>query len=181
MSEYTEAHIVQGCLSGDQRSQRALYERYKVQMFRLCLRYAHNRMEAEDMLQEGFVKVYTDLHQFKQTGPLGGWIRRVMVNTALQFIRKRKKLFPMLDIELAEAQYALEEERGATLNPHLLTKMIQRLPAGYRAVFNMHVLEGYTHREIAEYMGIEPNTSKSQLSKAKAMLRKLLSKQLKLR
>ena len=168
--------MVQGCLSGDKRSQRALYERYKVQMFRLCLRYAHNRMEAEDMLQEGFVKVYTDLHQFRQTGPLGGWIRRVMVNTALQFIRKRKKLFPTMDIELAEAQYVMEEDRGLALNPQLLIQMIQQLPTGYRAVFNMHVLEGYTHKEIAAYLDIEPNTSKSQLSKAKAMLRKLLSK-----
>ena len=168
--------MVQGCLSGDKRSQRALYERYKVQMFRLCLRYAHNRMEAEDMLQEGFVKVYTDLHQFRQTGPLGGWIRRVMVNTALQFIRKRKKLFPTMDIELAEAQYVMEEDRGLALNPQLLIQMIQQLPTGYRAVFNMHVLEGYTHKEIAAYLDREPNTSKSQLSKAKAMLRKLLSK-----
>jgi len=169
-------HLVKGCLGGDRHSQRALYERFKVPMFRLCLRYAKDGPEAEDLLQEGFIKVFSDLHQFKHRGALGGWIRRVMVNIALQHIRKNKQLFTNVEIETMEDRHSTDENIFAELGAKNLTKMIQQLPPGYRAVFNMYVIEGYSHKEIADQLNISENTSKSQLSKAKATLRKRLEK-----
>jgi len=171
----TDEHIIEGCLNGNPKAQRALYEKYKVSMFRLCLRYANDRMEAEDILQEGFINVFRDLRQFNSSGALGGWIRRVIVNVALQHIRKKKRLFPTVALD-----YAMSETRDvnavlAQLNAEALTTMIQKLPPGYRAVFNMYAVEGYNHKEIAEQMEISVGTSKSQLSKAKAMLRQQIS------
>ena len=155
---------------------KALYEQYKVPMFRLCLRYAQDYPEAEDMLQEGFIQVFKDLHQFNASGPLGGWIRRVMVNKALQIIRKRKRLFSTVELQEAAEQESTNEDVFAQLNAKALTKLIQQLPAGYRMVFNMYVIEGYSHSEIAELLGISASTSKTQLFKAKASLRKMLEK-----
>ncbi len=168
--------LVKGCLRGDRHSQRSLYEQYKVPMFRLCLRYAKDRHEAEDLLQEGFIKVFSDLHQFSHRGALGGWIRRVMVNVALQHIRKNKQLFTTIEIESIGDNHATDEIIFSELGAKNLTKMIQQLPPGYRTVFNMYVIEGYSHKEIADQLSISENTSKSQLSKAKASLRKRLEK-----
>jgi len=171
-----EKNIINGCLKGDSNSQKALYERFKVPMFRICLRYAKDRAEAEDMLQDGFIKVFADLHQYKGTGALGGWIRRVMVNVALQQIRKKKNLFSSIEIEQVANNYDTGEDIYATLGAQALIKMVQQLPPGYRTVFNLFVIEGYSHQEIGEQLGISSNTSKSQLSKAKASLRKMLEK-----
>lgn len=167
----SDEHIIAGCLRGEVKMQRALYEKYKVPMFRLCLRYAKDRMEAEDMLQEGFIMVFKDLKQFRSTGALGAWMRRLMVNVALQHIRKRKRLFPVVDLENAAEKVSEVENVLSTLNAKVLTMLVQKLPGGYRAVFNMYVIEGYSHKEIAEKLEISVGTSKSQLSKAKAMLR----------
>ncbi len=172
----TETHIVKGCLRKDQGAMKALYERYKVSMFRLCLRYAQDQPEAEDMLQEGFIQVFKDLHQFTASGPLGGWIRRVMVNKALQIIRKRKRLFASADPADISEQVSQPADVFAQLNLQALTRLIQQLPAGYRLVFNMYVIEGYSHQEIAETLDISVSTSKTQLFKAKASLRRMLEK-----
>ncbi len=170
----TEEHIIKGCLKGDSESQRALYEHFKVPMFRLCLRYAKDRPEAEDLLQDGFIQVFNDLHQYKFNGALGGWIRRVIVNVALQHIRRNKKMQNTVEIESIADDYQTDEDVFSNLGVKALTKIIQQLPPGYRAVFNMYVIEGYSHKEIAEKMNFRVNTSKSQLSKAKAMLRRML-------
>lgn len=174
--EQSDNIILKGCLKGDRNAQKALYEKYKVPMFRVCLRYAQSRQEAEDMLQDGFIKVFSDLHQFRSDGALGGWIRRVMVNIALMQIRKRKNLFSSIEIEQVADDFTTDENIFAEMNAKALTRLIQKLPPGYRVVFNMYVVEGYPHKEIAEKLNISINTSKSQLSKAKAMLRKMLEK-----
>lgn len=172
--EPNEKHLVESCLRQDRRAQRQLYEKYKTPMFRLCLRYARDRQEAEDLLQEGFIKVFCDLSQYRGEGALGGWIRKVMINVALQHLRKQKKLFETIEVEkIAETEEA-EEMILSDLRAKSLTKIIQQLPPGYRTVFNLYVIEGYSHKEIADSLDIQINTSKSQLSKAKAMLRRLL-------
>lgn len=147
-------------------------------MFRICLRYSNSRTEAEDTLQEGFIKIFRDLHQFSSSGPLGAWMRKVMVNTALQEIRKRKHLFPTIDISQLQQQFRTEEDIHSNLHAQALTKMVQSLPPGYRAVFNMYVVEGYSHKEIAEKLAISISTSKSQLFKAKAALKVILEKKM---
>lgn len=172
----TEEHIIQGCIKGDHKEQKLLYEKFKVPMFRICLRYAQDRAEAEDMLQDGFIKVFSDLHQYSGKGALGGWIRRVMVNVALQHIRRKKNLFSPIEIEKVADNYNTGEDVFATIGAKALIKMVQGLPPGYRTVFNLFVIEGYSHQEIADQLNISVNTSKSQLSKAKASLRKLLEK-----
>lgn len=171
-----EEQLVKSCLKGNATAQRALYEHFKVPMFRLCLRYAKDRPEAEDLLQDGFIRVFSDLYQYKFNGALGGWIRRVMVNVALQHIRKNKKMSNIVELETVADDYQTDEDVFSNMGVKALTKMIQKLPPGYRAVFNMYVIEGYSHKEIAEKMGFTIGSSKSQLSKAKALLRKMLEK-----
>ncbi len=174
--ENTEKRLIEGCLKKDRKVQRQLYDQYKVSMFRLCLRYARDRAEAEDLLQDGFVKVFQDLSKYRGEGALGGWIRRVMINTALQHLRKQKMVFPTVEVEKIAETHASEELILSGLRAQTLTMMIQQLPPGYRTVFNLYVIEGYNHQEIADQLGINVNTSKSQLSKAKAMLRSKLEK-----
>ena len=173
MNPAEELELIKGCLRNDRKAQRQLYQQYKVQLFRLCLRYGKNRVEAEDMLQEGFITIFRDLKYFTHKGPLGGWMRKVVINCCLQYIRKNNKKqywvemeeFPDIEEEAIELPTSRLQE---------LTQLIQKLPSGYRTVFNLYVLEGYTHKEIAQVLSIHINTSKSQLSKAKKMLRKLL-------
>jgi RNA polymerase sigma factor (sigma-70 family) len=170
----SEDQIIAGCLSGNRDCQRKLYEAYKVPMFRICLRYANDKMEAEDMLQDGFIRIFTDLQQFSGTGAFGGWLRRVMVNACLMHIRKNKKFQYDVSLEVVADTHRTEEDIYSRLGAETLTQLIRELPTGYRVVFNLFVVEGYTHQEIAEQLNINVNTSKSQLSKAKASLRRKL-------
>lgn len=172
--ESKEKKLVKGCIKKDAKAQRQLYDLYKVPLFRVCLRYAKDRLEAEDMLQDGFIKIFSDIHQYRGDGALGGWLRRVMVNIALQHLRKQKKYTDTVEIETIADTHQAGEHILSDLRAKALTQLIQKLPAGYRAVFNMYVIEGYSHKEIAALMNFTTGTSKSQLSKAKAMLRKML-------
>ncbi len=171
-----EQHIIKGCIKGDKKSQYALYEMFRRDVMGICMRYSRDRSEAEDMMQEGFIKVYSDLYQYRPIGPLGGWIRRVVVNSCLRYIRKRKRLvfneFSGMQTELMPTNEDVVSDLGA----QDLMKLVQQLPDGYRLVFNLYVVEGYSHQEIAEQLGISVNTSKSQLSRAKANLRKTIEK-----
>lgn len=144
-------------------------------MFRLCLRYARDWPEAEDLLQDAFVKVFNDLPDFRFEGPLGGWVRRVVLNTALMHVRKQQRLFPTEEIE-SLADRAVNPDIGARLDAEALTRLVQQLPPGYRAVFNLYVIDGYSHREIADMLGIDEGTSKSQLFKAKKALREMMER-----
>jgi RNA polymerase sigma-70 factor (ECF subfamily) len=170
---------IEACLRGDRRAQRALYERYKGRLFALCLRYAGSRAEAEDICQEGFVRLFRDLGQYDGRGPFEGWVRKVFVHTALQHLEKQRRRIQTdrLDgVDVADdAEVPLFED---TPPAERLIQLLQQLPPGFRTVFNLYVLEGYTHAEIAEIMGISVGTSKSQLLRAKAHLRRLLEKSL---
>jgi len=167
--------IVKECLRGIAKSQAALYEQYKVMAYMLCLRYASSKEEAQDILQDGFVKVFRDLHQFDTTkGTLKSWVRKVVLNTALQNIRSKKNIFSNVDMDLVSNLHVVDEGITAELSAQELTQLIQTLPEGYRTVFNLYVIEGYTHKEIGELLNISDNTSKSQLFKAKTLLRKQL-------
>lgn len=172
----TEQNLVQACLKGDRVAQRQLYEQYKQPLFRLCLRYARDSQEAEDYLHEAFLKIFQDLHQFRGKGVLGGWLRRVTLNICLQQIRKqRQTIFPE-NMLLVAGETVEEDLPPAPYDMQELIQVIQQLPGGYRAVFNLFVIENYSHQAIAEELGISVGASKSQLSKAKAMLRRNLAK-----
>ncbi len=159
---------------GNPVAQRYLYDTYKVPLFTVCLRYSRDRSEAEDILQEGFIKIFKDLKQYAGKGAVGAWMRKVMVNTALQYIRKWKKDWKHED----SGDYQDAFQSSATVFQQLglqeLTKLIQQLPDGYKIVFNLYVIEGYSHKEIAEILGISESTSKTQLFKAKGALRKAI-------
>lgn len=172
-----DQQLVDACLQEDRHAQRNLYEKYKQPLFRLCLRYSRDEQEAEDFLHEAFINIFRDLKQYKGNGPLGGWMRRVTINTALQQLRKQRRLlYP--DTDLSDLPEMSEEEELPPLySMQQLVSYIQQLPAGYRTVFNLFIVEQYSHKEIASTLGISIGSSKSQLSKAKAMLRRQMTVQ----
>jgi RNA polymerase sigma-70 factor (ECF subfamily) len=169
---------ISACLRGDRLAQKQFFERFKGKMFALCLRYANNRTDAEDILQEGFVRAFRDLHQYTGEGNLEGWVRKVFVNTALQYIAKQKKTPPVIELEgrefADESDFFAEDELPA----RDMIRLLHQLPPGFRSVFNLYILEGYTHSEIAEILGISVGTSKSQLMRARACFRKLFENSL---
>jgi len=168
--------LVTECAKGNPRAQRVLFDKFAPKMLAVIMRYLRNMDEAEDTLQDGFVKIFHKIGEFKMEGSLEGWIRRIMVNTALDMLRKNKKLLG--DIQLDDVSYKVSyEDTGFDdMNVEQLLKMIDALPDGYRIVFNMFAIEGYSHKEIADTLGVTENTSKSQYSRARAFLRNQLEK-----
>lgn len=166
--------LVIECVKGNVRAQQKLFDKFARKMLGVCLRYAKNTEQAEDVLQDGFVKVYSKLKDFKMEGSLEGWIRRIMVNTALDQIRKNGKLLGNTNID--DVGYKIENNAFVFegLVAEDLMKLVQAMPTGYKVVFNMFAIEGYTHFEIAKTLGISENTSKSQYSRARAYLREKL-------
>jgi RNA polymerase sigma factor (sigma-70 family) len=172
---FMDKNLLYGCLNGDIKAQKFLYEKYKNAMFVVCLRYTSSSEDAKDILQEGFIKIYRDLHQYSpEKGKFEHWIKKVFVNTCLEAIRRQKLDFQSLDTSMEIA--SKEESSLSTLSLQELTGLIQNLPIGYRTVFNMYVIEGYSHAEIAIELGVTESTSKTQLMKAKSMLRQKLEK-----
>lgn len=172
-----ERSIIEGCLKGHQKSQKMLFDRYAGKMMTVCLRYAKNKEQAEDVLQDGFVKLFRSLGQFKFEGSFEGWMRRIFVNTALDLIRKEYKFSESRSIDEYTIQLGSEEVTALQqLGAADLMEVIQRMPPGYKLVFNLFAIEGYSHKEISEEMGISENTSKSQFSRARAYLREELEK-----
>jgi len=167
----TDQNIVELCLDGNRKAQKVLYDNYKNGMYVVCSRYFSQDDLAEDALHEGFIKVFRDLGQYdSEKGTLGGWVRKVMVNTCLEIIRKNR-----IKIDDIDEQHDIQSNDPniiSELNLKDLTKLIQLLPDGYRYVFNLFVIEGFSHQEIAQKMNITESTSKSQLFKAKNWLRK---------
>lgn len=163
-----ETELIESCRKGNRASQQALYDHFCKKMMVVCLRYSKSIPEAEDMLQEGFVRVFQGLDGFRQDAKLETWITRVMVNTALNHHRKKLYLFPMVDVEKADLKE--DEVSVAGLHVEALLGMIQSLPQGCQIVFNLFAIEGYSHKEIAEQLGISEGTSKSQYARAKALL-----------
>ncbi|MDO8971797.1 MAG: sigma-70 family RNA polymerase sigma factor [Saprospiraceae bacterium] len=177
MHHFSDQDLVSGVLQSSSAHQTALYRQFSVPMFRVLLRYAKDRSEAEDMLQDGFVRVYRDMAQFRGEGALGGWIRRIMVNTALSHLRKQRDFVKDVpDFNIFESKFHTEEDFASNLDPQTLLAYLQRLPTGYRTVFNLYAIEGFSHEEIAEQLGISIGTSKSQLFKAREYLKKILDK-----
>ncbi len=169
-----EKHIIKGCLQKKAKAQRALYEAHASKMYALCLCYARSKADAEDMLQEGFLKVYRDLHQYRPEAPLGAWIRKVMVNTALEHIRKyRKKEMRSIDNVLL-FDSATPEVATAELNAEALRNEIRRLPEEFRLVFNLFAIEGYSHGEISDMLDISVANSKVRLNRARNSLKKTI-------
>jgi RNA polymerase sigma factor (sigma-70 family) len=171
-----EDELIKGCLRRDRNAQQQLFDLYSSKMYGLCYRYVKHAMEAEDIMVTAFTKIFERIGQFKGEGSFEGWIRRVMVNEALTYLRKSRTMY--LETELEQADREPDYDK---ISDHLeaedLMKMIQELPAGYRLVFNMYAIDGYSHKEIAEQLGISENTSKSQLSRARVYLQKILAEQ----
>ena len=158
------------------QAQEALYHRFSYMMKGVCIRYSSNPEEAEDILQDSFVKAFSKLDSFSGKGSLGGWLRRITVNTALEYYRRQK--MKGLDPEINERelnQLKVNDDAIANLDLEDLVKKIQTLPAGYRSVFNLYAVEGYTHKEIGELLGISTGTSKSQYSRARFLLQKMIN------
>lgn len=171
----TEEELVKGCKNEDRHCQRIVFERYAGKMMTVSLRYARHRLEAEDILQESFIKVFNNIRSFKSEGSFEGWIRRIVVNTALREIQKssfKNELLGTLNVpEIIEEPKAI-----SNLSELEILKLISFLPDGYRTVFNLYVFEDFSHREIANHLGIEESTSRSQLTKARQMLQLQLKK-----
>jgi RNA polymerase sigma-70 factor (ECF subfamily) len=172
-----EQELIQACKKGDRKAQNAFYDRYKVKMFGVCMRYASNREEAEDMLLEGFFRVFKDLHQFRNQCSVEAWIHKVMINSALMYLRKNHlKSFNFINI--AEVPYLeADDDFGFQQDTKMVIEAIQQLPIGFKTIFNLYAIEGFSHKEIAEKMSISASTSRSQYTRAKIALQKLLSKQ----
>lgn len=168
-----EHELIEGCRRQNRQAQQALYELYSGKMYALCCRYVKDKMEAEDVLVVSFTKIFERIHQYKGDGSFEGWIRRVMVNESLGFLRKNKSMYVETDIEAADREPNYEQLDSA-LEAEDLMKLIEGLPTGYRVVFNLYAIDGYSHQEIAEQLGINENTSKSQLSRARVLLQKRL-------
>jgi len=168
--------IVEACLMDNPQAQKILYERYKSLMMGLCMRYAKSREEAQDILQDGFIKVFRDLHQYKSTNPLGAWIRKVMINTALEHIRRNKKERELKQSTPIEELVSLQASDSNALkqDADYLVLLIQELPTNYQLVFNLFAVEGYSHKEVAEMLNINVGTSKVRLIRARQQIQKKL-------
>jgi len=172
----TEELMLAGCLKNNAASQEALYNRFSPRMLGVCYRFAKNREDAEDMLQEGFIKVFTQMHQYRNEGALEGWIRRIIVHTCINNLKKNKKFSDSLDIIHAHSVHVNEEMIPSIMQAKQVVECIRMLPLGYRTVLNLYAIEGFPHKEIAGMLDIEESTSRSQYTRAKAMLEEILIK-----
>jgi RNA polymerase sigma-70 factor (ECF subfamily) len=174
----SESDLIAGCIAGDRKMQEELYNRFASKMYAVCLRYANNSDDAQDLLQEGFIKVYKNLHRFRAEGSFEGWVRRVFINSSIEHYRKKQaKLTTVSDKE----ENTIEDSDISALDSLAerdIINLIQDLSPGYRTVFNLYVIEGYSHKEIGELLNISEGTSKSQLARAKSILQKKVTQYL---
>jgi RNA polymerase sigma-70 factor (ECF subfamily) len=172
-----EKDIVAGCIEGRPSAQRMLFDKYSRLLLGVCNRYTQNIEEAEDVLQEGFVKIFLNIKEFKGEGSLVAWMRRIMINTAITHYHKMRKHRYHDDLEeISETRLEEHTWDETEFSKEELFKLIHQMPDGYRVVFNLYAVEGYKHREIADIMGIDENTSKSQYSRARRWLQERLIK-----
>ncbi len=172
----TEEQMLQGCLKNNASIQEALYNRFSPRMLGVCYRFARNREDAEDMMQEGFIKIFSQIHQFRGQGALEGWIRRIIVHTCINILKKNKKFSDSVDLFHASTLHLNEDNIPSLLQAKQVVECIRLLPLGYRTVLNLYAIEGYSHREIASILDIEESTSRSQYTRAKSMLEDILLK-----
>ena len=168
--------MLQGCIKNDASAQQELYHHYSPKMLSVCYRYAKNREDAEDMLQEGFIKVFMQIRQFQNRGALEGWIRKIMVHTCINSLKKNKKFSESVDIIYANSIHVREDAIPSILQAKQVVECIRMLPLGYKTVLNLYAIEGYSHKEIGFMLDIEESTSRSQYTRAKAMLEDILIK-----
>lgn len=172
----TEELLLQGCLQNDATAQQELYNRYSPRMLSVCYRYAKTREDAEDMLQEGFIKVFTQIGQFEARGSFEGWMVRIMVHTCINHLKKNKRFNENVDIIQAANISIKDDNIPSTLQAKQVVECIRTLPTGYRTVLNLYAIEGYSHKEIGALLDIEESTSRSQYTRAKNMLETILIK-----
>lgn len=173
----TEEQLIADCRRGRQKAQKELYDRFAPKMLGVCFRYIHDRDEAEHVMIGGMVKLFEKLNQYQGDGSFEGWVRRIMVNESLMYIRKNKNMSLEVEVDKADSEPDFQSLES-NLETADLMALIAELPVGYRTVFNLNAIEGYNHKEIAEMLKINENTSKSQLSRARKILQtKLLGLQ----
>ena len=170
LEQMDQNRLLNDCLKGKASAQRELYTYFAHTMLGLCYRYTKSMSDAEDVLQEGFIKVFKNLHQFNGAGELGAWVRRIMVNTAINYLKSESKYQYDLSFTEKSLHPVSDENPELKLNAKELADLIRQLPAGYQTIFNMHAVEGYTHVEIGKILGIHEGTSKSQYARARALL-----------
>jgi RNA polymerase sigma factor (sigma-70 family) len=173
--KYTIHELIKCCNANERKAQELLYKQFASKMLGVCMRYATDKMEAEDMLQNGFIKVFQKLADYRGDGSFEGWIRRIMVHSSIEYYRKHHKMMQVV---------GLDDTNETQTNPLAIAKLeakdlmvlIQQLAPGYRIVFNLYAIEGYSHKEIADIIGVSESASKSQLSRARAILREQIIK-----
>lgn len=162
--------LVKDCLRGEKAAQKLLYEHFAAGMLGICYRYTKSMADAEDVLQDGFIMVFRNLHQFNFSGELGGWIRRIMVNTAINYLKRNSRYQTDLLFTEGVMHPVSTDNPEVSLSVKELAELIRQLPPGYQAIFNLHAVEGYSHVEIGKIMGINEGTSRSQYARARALL-----------
>src|SRR5215467_14687700 len=162
--------LIKDCLKGKVKAQRELYELFAKRMLGVCYRYTRSIRDAEDVLQEGFVKVFLNLKQYRNEGELGAWIRRIMVNTALNFIKRNQNYREQMYFPPEHLHPVINEDASTILQAKEIAELIRQLPPGYQTIFNLHAIEGYSHVEIGELLGITDGTSRSQYARARSLL-----------
>jgi len=172
-----EKELIDGCIKNDRSKQKVLYEQYAPKLYVICLRYAKDRAEADDILQDGFLKIYTKMHQFSREHSFEGWMKRIMVNTAITHYNQNLKHYYQKEIEeINETEIDSFDAGDSEFTKEELLNVIQTLAEGYRVVFNLYAIEGYKHKEIAEMLGIDVATSKSQFHRARKIIQDKLFK-----
>tara|TARA_B110000240_G_scaffold63152_1_gene71939 strand:+ start:276 stop:818 length:543 start_codon:yes stop_codon:yes gene_type:complete len=170
---HDEISLIKACSNGDSKAFRKIYEIHSGTMYSICLRYMNNEDEAKDALQEGFIKVFKNISKFKFTGSFEGWMKRIFVNSSIELIRKRKMHLDVSELNSNELPLTAKIETGSMDAEKMMT-LVQQLPEGYRTVFNMFIVDGYSHKEISNYLEISESTSKTQLFKARKQLQEWL-------
>ena len=170
---HDEISLIKACSNGDSKAFRKIYEIHSGTMYSICLRYMNNEDEAKDALQEGFIKVFKNISKFKFTGSFEGWMKRIFVNSSIELIRKRKMHLDVSELNSNELPLTAKIETGS-LDAEKMMTLVQQLPEGYRTVFNMFIVDGYSHKEISNYLEISESTSKTQLFKARKQLQEWL-------
>ena len=171
---YSDSELVQGCRNNDRKYQELLYRKFAKKMYGICMSYTKDRSMAQEILQDGFVKVFKKIDGFREEGSLEGWIRRIITNTALDHLRQKSKLYEFIDDNKEVEEERLDNSILDKINADGIFNLIKQLPEGAKAVFNLYAVEGYSHKEIAEKLEITEGTSKSQFKRARSLLKKLL-------
>ncbi len=170
MAETFDLELIKSCIKGNRASQKVLYDRLAPRMFALCMRYVGDRVLAEDLLQEGFITLFTRLESYKGEGSFEGWARKIFVTTALMDLRKKDAMKMSDELETARGMKADIPSQNQNIGYKELMKLVMELPPGFRTVFNLYAVEGYSHKEIGEMLGISETTSRTQFSRARAIL-----------